>query len=104
MKVVSTISNDKVVLLQTATIWAGGEQGGQLVQCLLDGGRQQTFVTTDAARRLHVKTVGKETLKIFGFSKVATAHERKLRQMEIMLRNPHDRRELHVEVLEAPSI
>lgn len=73
---VSTICNDKAVLLQTVTISTEGERGHQFVQCLLGGGSQRTPFTTDTARRLNDKTVGEETLKIFGFDEVAKTQEK----------------------------
>lgn len=93
VKVASTISNDYLVLPQTATVWVEGGRGRQLVRCLLDGGSQRNFVTTDAARRLIAKTIGEET-RIFGFGKVATTPERKLRWVEFWRRSRHDKKEI----------
>lgn len=92
------------VLLQTVNANIGYSNGYMVVQCLMDGGSQRSFIREEISKRLKLPVVGEETLNIYTFG-IDTAVKTTMRRVKLSLKNAcHPERSIDIEALETSTI
>ncbi|XP_070380749.1 uncharacterized protein [Dermacentor albipictus] len=92
------------VLLQTAQAWVQGREKRAIVRLMIDGGSQRTFTKKEVSRKMGLRVMGEETLKIMTFGNEKPSSGMKCRRVELWLCSRHNERKIRVEALEIPQI
>ncbi|XP_065306118.2 uncharacterized protein [Dermacentor albipictus] len=92
------------VLLQTAQAWVQGREKRAIVKLMIDGGSQRTFIKKEVSRKMGLRVMGEETLKIMTFGNDKPSSGMKCRRVELWLCSRHSGKKIRVEALEIPQI
>ncbi|GAA6090917.1 protein turtle homolog B-like [Tachysurus ichikawai] len=103
--VVSSVSStENTVLLQTAKAWTEGPGGRKIVQCLIDGGSQRSFVHERLVRSLQLPVLRQETLNLHTFGSPNSVMTKR-NTVKIILDNVwNTQQKLEIDAIETPQV